>query len=260
MRMFKKKIEENTAADSRKDSLSQKKKGNKKSKKGRAHEAVMETRMRVGREIDFASSEAYKLLRTNLTFSFNNEEKGHVFGVTSSLSGEGKSLTSINLAISFAEMDKKVLLIECDMRKPVLEKYFNVKTPRGLSHTLARQCKTEEVIFRSAKYNNLCYISAGPVPPNPAELLSSKQMNHLIRRVKEQFDIIILDLPPVTAVADATIASKYTDGMIIVVRDNYVEKSDLSEAIRLLKIAEARIIGLVYNVHDLSKGHYYKKG
>lgn len=220
---------------------------------------VLETRLKVGREIDFASSEAYKSLRTNLSFSLNSEDQGSVFGITSSVSGEGKSLTSINLAISFADMGKKVLLVECDMRKPVLEKYFNVKAPRGLSNVLARQCRIEEAIFKSSKYNHLYYIAAGAIPPNPAELLSSKTMEALISRMNDQFDLIILDLPPVTAVADAVIASKYTDGMIIVVRDNYVEKHDLAEAVRLLKIAEAKILGMVYNVHDMGKGHSYKK-
>lgn len=256
MKIFKKKTEETAKAGVRKSS----KELNKKDKKGSRHGEVVETRMRVGNQIDFASSEAYKLLRTNLTFSLNNEDTGNVLGVTSSLSGEGKSLTSINLAMSFAEMGTRVLLIEGDMRKPVLEKYFNVRTPKGLSNLLARQCKLEEAVFRSSKHNNLFYISAGSIPPNPAELLSSKHMKNLILRMREQFDYIILDLPPVIAVADATIVSKYIDGMIIVVRDNYVEKADLAEAVRLLEIAEAKVLGLVYNGQEAGKGHYYKKG
>lgn len=232
----------------------------KNSKKGRTVADIADTRAKVGNDIDFASSEAYKLLRTNLTFSMDSGEKGSIFGMTSSLAGEGKSLTSINLAISFADMDKKVLLIEGDMRKPVLEKYFNVKAPKGLSNILAGQCRLKEVVFKSSKSQNLYYITSGAIPPNPAELLSSNHMTQLLEHMKEQFDVIILDLPPVTAVADATIASKHTDGMILVVRDNYVEKGDLQEAIRLLTIAEAKILGLVYNVHDTGKGHYYKKG
>lgn len=235
-------------------------KKSKKNKKGRTMADVADTRSKVGSDIDFASSEAYKLLRTNLTFSMDGEAGGSVFGMTSSLAGEGKSLTSINLAISFAEMDKKVLLIEGDMRKPVFEKYFNVKAPKGLSNVLAGQCRLSEVVFKSSKYQNLHFIASGEVPPNPAELLSSRNMVHLLERMKEQFDVIILDLPPVTAVADATIASKYTDGMILIVRDNYVEKGDLQEAIRLLTIAEAKVLGFVYNVQEGGKGHYYKKG
>lgn len=236
------------------------KKPTKQQKKGRTNADILSTRAKVGHGIDFASAEAYKLLRTNLSFSATDEDGGCVFGMTSTLAGEGKSLTSINLAISFAEMDKKVLIIEGDMRKPVFQKYFNAKVGKGLSHILSGQCKVQEAVFKLEEFNDLRFIAAGAIPPNPAELLSSKRMVQLLEVMREKFDIIILDLPPVTAVADATIASKYTDGMILVVRDNYVEKGELKESIRLLNIADAKILGMVYNVHDSGKKNYYKKG
>lgn len=219
---------------------------------------VENTRRRIGDTLNFAAKEAYKVLRTNLLFMLN--EKENVVGITSSVSGEGKSLTSINLAISFAEAGKKVLLIEGDMRKPVLEKYFNISQRQGLSNILAGHCTVSEAIFKVVKFNNLHCITAGSIPPNPSELLSSKQMEQLVKKVSEAFDVVVIDLPPVTAVTDASIVSKYTKGLILVVKDSYVEKDELSETIRQLKIAGANILGFIYNQHDVSKNKYYKKG
>lgn len=229
---------------------------NKKNKK--QNHDMEQSRARIGDDMSFAAKEAYKMLRTNMLFMLNEED--NVFGVTSSISGEGKSLTSINLAVSFAEMGKRVLLIEADMRKPVLEKYFNVKAEKGLSNVLAGHCSIVEAIYKSARFRNLFYISAGEIPPNPAELLSSKKMERLVEKVSKEFDVVIVDLPPVTAVTDAAIVSKFCSGVIIVVRDSYVEKEDLAETIRQLRIAEARILGLVYNVQEGGKGKYYSKG
>ncbi len=231
----------------------------KNRRKSKSEHRVTDTRMKIGSELNFAAKEAYKVLRTNLTFMVN-EDESNVFGVTSSISGEGKSLTSINLSISFAEMGKKVLLIECDMRKPVVEKYFNVKSGKGLSNVLAGHCVVGDAVYKSAKFRNLYYISAGEIPPNPTELLSSNKMQLLVEKMSQSFDVVILDLPPVTAVSDAVIVSKYTKGMLLVVRDNYIDKEELSETIRQLQIAEVKILGFIYNVHNGSKGKYYRKG
>lgn len=220
---------------------------------------VEDTRMKIGTELNFAAKEAYKGLRTNLTFMIC-EGESNVFGVTSSISGEGKSLSSINLSVSFAEMGKKTLLVECDMRKPVVEKYFNVKKSKGLSNVLAGHCALTDAVHKSARFKNLFYISAGEIPPNPTELLSSHKMQLLVEKLSHSFDVVILDLPPVTAVSDAVIVSKYTKGMLLVVRDSYIDKDELSETIRQLQIAEAKILGFVYNVQESTKGKYYKKG
>lgn len=229
----------------------------KKGKKDRKHK-VESTRTRIGDSMSFAAKESYKVLRTNLMFMLKQDK--NVVGITSSVTGEGKSLTSINLAIMFTEMGKKVLLIEGDMRKPVFQKYFNVKVKHGLSNVLAGHCGVMDAIFKSAKYENLYCIAAGAIPPNPSELLSSTEMEGLMATASETFDVVILDLPPVTAVTDATIASKFTRGVILVVRDAFVEKDELSETIRQLRIAEANILGFVYNQHDIGKNKYYKRG
>lgn len=229
-----------------------------KKNKQKMNHNVESSRMRIGDGINFAAKEAYKVLRTNMTFMLNEED--NVFGVTSSISGEGKSLTTINLAISYASMGKRVLIIEADMRKPVLEKYFNVKTEKGLSNALAGHCAIADAIYKSTRYRNLFYIAAGAIPPNPSELLASHKMEHLIEKASAGFDVVIIDLPPVTAVTDAAIVSKFAKGVVLVVRDNYAEKDDLSETVRQLRIAGAKILGFVYNVHDSGKGKYYKKG
>ncbi len=231
----------------------------KKRKEKKIEHRLSETQLRIGSELNFAAKESYKMLRTNLTFMID-EEENNVFGMTSSVSGEGKSLTSINLAVSFAEMGKRVVLVECDMRKPVLEKYLNVSVKKGLSKGLAGQYSPLEAIYRSLRFRNLYYIAAGDIPPNPAELLSSNNMKNLVERLSKEFDYVILDLPPVTVVSDAVIASKYVKGFVLVVRDNYVDKDELSETIRQLEVAEAKILGIAYNVHDSGKGKYYKKG
>ena len=216
------------------------------------------TREKIGKNIDFASNESYKLLRTNLTYTLDNTESCNIFGVTSSIPGEGKSTTSINLSIAFAETEKKVLLIEADMRKPVLEKYFNVKTSKGLSTALAGICKPKDIVYKSSKYHNLYIITAGEIPPNPAELLSSSNMKKLLDELKSSFDMIIIDLPPVRAVVDAIVVSKLTQGLVLVVRDGYIHKKDLADTIRQLKIADTKILGIAYNDKDATKHKAYK--
>lgn len=213
---------------------------------------------KIGRELDFAASEAYKQLRTNIEFTLADSENCRVFGVTSSVPHEGKSLTTLNLAISFSDMKKRTLLIECDMRKPVLEKYFKLEKSVGLADVLAGFASLRDCLRKAPEYPNFYMISAGSIPPNPAELLSSNRMEEMMKKLSEQFDVIILDLPPVTVVADATIVSKVTQGMLIVVRDDYVEKADLAETIRQFKMANVKILGLVYNAQMSGNSKYYK--
>lgn len=212
-----------------------------------------------GKDLDFLSNEAYKKLRTNLNFTFDLKKKCHVFGVTSSVAGEGKSLTSVNLAISFAEMGKRTLLIECDMRKPNLDKFFETKTTEGLANVLAGFEIKQGIIQAIKEYKNLYLITAGLIPPNPSELLSTHVMEDIIEDLSKEFDYIILDLPPVTAVADAKIIARVTEGFLLVVRHNYVTKAELSETMRQLTMSNIKILGTVYNAEKNEKPGYYKK-
>ncbi|MDO5392458.1 MAG: CpsD/CapB family tyrosine-protein kinase [Eubacteriales bacterium] len=213
----------------------------------------------MGAELSFAASEAYKLLRTNLIFSFPKEDECRVIGITSSIRGEGKSTTALNLAYALAEADKKVLLMELDMRLPTVARCLSLAQRPGLSNFLVGLNKVAEVLQKSGIHENLSVITAGDIPPNPSELLESKEMDMMIDILKKSFDFILLDLPPVNAVSDALIVSKLTNGMVMVVRQNYSNSRELNEAMRQMKIVDAKILGFVMNAGETHKDKYGKK-
>ena len=218
----------------------------------------------IGGNLNFASSEAYKLLRTNLTFSFTEEDTKRVIGVTSSLKGEGKSLTSINLAYTIAETNKKVLLMECDLRLPNIAKRLELEPTPGLSNLLVGLNTASEVVQKGVLQTDLDVIVAGDLPPNASELLESSRMQYALEKLSEYYDYVILDLPPVTAVADALVASKLTSGMVVVVRQDYATRAALAETMRQMQYANARVLGFVLNgVVDSElpyQKRYYKYG
>lgn len=215
----------------------------------------------VGANIGFGAAEAYKRLRTNLEFSLPDASSGcRVIGVTSSLKGEGKSTTSINLAYTIAQTGKNVLLIECDLRLPTYSKILRLAPAPGFTNLLMGTADGGQVLQKYGSMDNLRIITAGDIPPNPAELLSSKRMRLAIDAMKNVADVIILDLPPVGEVTDAQIASRLTDGMVIVVRENYCNKRALDETMRQMKLAEAKILGFVMTDSNVQKKGYYKGG
>ena len=223
---------------------------------GSAKEPVL-----IGSGISFAAAEAYKLLRTKLQFSFVDEQDCHIIGVASALAGEGKSLSSINLAYSLAQLDKKVLLIDCDMRRPSLSVKLPVEKVPGLSNYLTRQVHKDEVIQKYvAEQDGTSFdvISSGGNPPNPIELLSSARMNKMLNQMRLSYDYIILDLPPVGEVSDALVASKLADGVLLVVRENYCNSNVLSAAVEQFEFVESRILGVVLNCTIESSGGYGK--
>lgn len=226
----------------------------------------LERQFMIGDRLNFASAEAYKLLRTNITFSFAGDASHHIIGMTSSLKGEGKSITSINLAYTIAEADKKVLLIEGDMRLPTLAKRLNLHAKPGLSNLLvglnAVAAAIQPYKVKSGeKEIILDVLVSGDVPPNPAELLASGRMQNLLEKLRERYDYVILDLPPVTAVSDALVASRLVDGMVVVVRNGHAVRGALAETIRQLRLGEAHILGFVFNgAGDSESRYYYKKG
>ncbi len=209
--------------------------------------------------LSFAASEAYKRLRTNLTFSFAGDEQTRVIGITSSLRGEGKSTTSVNLANSLAETGKFTLLIDADMRLANIHKLLNIQLKPGLSNILVGAKDNESLIRQSGIHPKFHVMTAGDIPPNPSELLSSDRMKHLVKNLSAKYDYIIIDLPPIDAVADALIVSEYVDGMIIVVRENYTDKRALDNAIRQLQFHKANILGFVLNCVEAQNKYYRKK-
>ena len=204
----------------------------------------------VGGNISFAAAEAYKLLRTKLQFSFVDETGCRVIGVSSALSGEGKTLSAVNMAYSFSQLGKRVLLIDCDMRRPSLAEKLPIKKTPGLSDYLVGQIQADHLIqFCGMQEDEQAFhaISSGRTPPNPMELLSSARMEKMMQLLRENYDYIVLDLPPVGEVSDALVAAKLVDGMLLVVRQNYCDRIALNNAARQFEFVDAKILGVVFN-------------
>ena len=199
------------------------------------------------KNLRFAAMEQYKLLRTNLSFVLPEDLRCPIIGVTSSAQGDGKSTTAINLAYVLATDKKRVLLIDGDMRLPSIARKMNVIGTYGLSNLLMTQSVEDLERFRSEILDNWYIIPAGNLPPNPSELLGSSKMQKLLEVLSEQFDYIILDLPPVNAVSDAIAVSRWITGMLLVVRQNYTNKKDVENCVRQLTFSNVKVLGCVMN-------------
>lgn len=216
-------------------------------------------------EIDFIThydsrspvSEAYRAIRTNLQFAGAGKQlKTLVF--TSAIPGEGKSTTVANLAIAMGQDDKKILLIDCDMRKPVVHRRFGLLN-RGLSNCFAEDLPLKEVI-QADVFPNLDVVTSGPVPPNPAELLGSKKMKDLLQEAAETYDYVFLDMPPVLAVTDAALMSSRVDGTVIILGSSDIGPDEGKQAKELLEKVHANILGVILNKvpqHHKSGYYYY---
>ena len=217
----------------------------------------------VGGNISFAAAESYKMLRTKLQFSFAEDENHcRVIGVSSALSGEGKTLSAVNLAYSMSQLGKRVLLIDCDMRRPSLAEKLPISKTPGLSDFLTGQIQADQLIQRCGiKDDEQAFhaISSGRTPPNPMELLSSSRMKKMLLRLRDLFDYIILDLPPVGEVSDALAAAEMTDGMLMVVRQDYCDRVALNNAVRQFEFVDAKILGVVFNYTKDELGGYGKR-
>lgn len=201
-------------------------------------------------------SEAYRVLRTNIQFSsVDNPLKTIV--VTSAGPGEGKTTTIANLAITFAQSGSKTLLIDGDLRKPRLHKHFGFSNDSGITTILARR-ENYTKHLHEGPVENLHVLVSGPVPPNPSELLSSNSMKQLIVSLKEDYDMVLIDAPPVGTVTDAAILSTLVDGTILVASSGHVEIEAIQRARDLLDKVNANIIGVVLNkLAKNAQGNYY---
>ena len=200
---------------------------------------------KIGKELNFASLEAYNLLKTNLSFSLPDNDSGKVIGITSPCPQEGKSTTSLNLAYSLAEAGYKVLLVDADMRRPSVSKALDLPRSPGLSNVLAED--TDNAIRSGVLTENLSVLLSGDIPPNPSELIGSKRMEKLIEGLRAEYNYIIVDLPPVISVSDPIAMSKNIDGMIIVVRHGHTRRSDVIETMRQIRLVNVNVLGFVYN-------------
>ena len=203
-----------------------------------------------GPNLNFSTTEAYKLLRTNVMFSFVETGEGHVIGVTSAIQAEGKSSTACNLAYAMAESGSKVLLIGGDLRKPSVASKLGVARVPGLTNVLVGKFAWDEVLQNCDLAPKLDIIAAGDIPPNPSEMLSSERMAALIQQLRKHYEYIVVDLPPVTVVSDAIAISKCLDGVIMVVRGGVSDELMLAEAKRQLDMVNVRILGFVYRDQD----------
>lgn len=217
------------------------------------------------KESNFAATEAYKLLRTNIMFTLPDEGKCRVIGVTSAIRGEGKSTTAANLSYVLSEAGKKVLLVDSDLRLPSVAKKLEISGTPGLTEMLIKPEFDDSAIVKMDGRENWNVLPSGSIPPNPSEMLGSPQMQNYVNKLSESYDFIIVDLPPVTIVSDALAVSHLLDGMIVVVRSNYSERRELNRCIKSLELAKVKILGVVMNAKresgvPYSRYKYGKKG
>lgn len=210
----------------------------------------------------FAYAEAYKTLRTNLSFASISKQYKKII-ITSAIPNEGKSTVAINLAITLAQSDARVLLIDCDLRNPTLRRALRIRPDfrEGLTSVLAGTATLEACLFSHEKMK--CdVLLAGATPPNPAELLSSAQMEQLLNELGARYDYIICDAPPVSVVTDAAALSRFCDGVILVVRQKYSTRDQVWQAKRNLDAVQANILGTILSCYDMAHdtqamGSYY---
>lgn len=209
------------------------------------------------KDLPQAFTEEIKQIRTNIEYSGSNNR---VIMLTSSIAGEGKSSITFQIACSFAELGKRVLLIDADLRKSELHTKIDGPKPRGLSFFLSGQSELENVLCKVENIPNLYTIIAGRVPPNPSELLSNNNMKTFMEWARKHFDYIFLDCPPITLVTDASILASYADASIFVVKSKSIPRRLAQDAIKQLERVECPIIGVVLNQHSAKSNGYKKYG
>ncbi len=192
----------------------------------------------------FAIREAYNSIRAKLLFT-GRGEKCPVFAITSAMMHDGKTTNAVNLAISISSTAKRVLLVDGDMRKPTVHRYFGLENRNGLSEILAGL--TNEVKIRKTDVENLHVLTSGQIPPNPAELFASKQMDNLLNYVKGFFDYVIIDTPPVNLVSDAVILAEKITGYVFVVQSGKNHFYELSYALDTVQQMNGNVVGIVLN-------------
>ncbi len=213
----------------------------------------------VAKKPDASASEAYRALRTRIKFSRIDKESLKTILITSPTSQEGKTTTSVNLAGSFAQANQRTILIDADLRKPRIHSVFNQKRFPGITDYFFGQATFDEIV-RKSEVNNLDFITAGTIPPNPSEIVNSTQMESFLEKLKGIYDQIIIDSPPVIAVTDSEILSSIVDGTILVVSANNTEMELMEKAVELLNHERSSFIGVILNNFTYRSGYgsYYK--
>ena len=201
-------------------------------------------------------SEQIRTIRTNIQFSMI-DQKLKTLLVTSATPESGKTTIATNLAAAFASENTRVLIVATDMRKPRLQKIFRTQDNRGISNLITNPTLKVEDVATKTYIENLSVITCGPIPPNPSELLNSNRMNNLIEEMKEQYDLVIFDSPPLLAVTDAQILSTKVDGTIFVIPTGDVKIDEVHQAAERLKSVNAKVLGTVLNKVEPNADSYY---
>ncbi len=217
----------------------------------------------ISKDTKFNTLESYKVARTNIMYSLPKSEGAKVILVTSSEPGEGKTTTTINLAITFAQTGAKTLIIDCDMRKPRIHRYLKVERTNGISNVLCGFKQLSEVIIKNSSplAPALDVIPAGEIPPNPAELLASDEMKNVVKQLAQEYDYIFIDTPPVTVVTDAMVIAPDTTGVLCVVKQDISSFDNYDAAINILRKANEKFRGFIFNCSEKgsSKYQYYNR-
>lgn len=199
-------------------------------------------------------AEAYRTLRTNIQFSKSDGELKTIM-FTSSGPGEGKSTTTSNTAVALAQSGKRIILMDCDLRKPVQHKIFT-KRNKGVTNSLVEEVSPLELL-QETEVDNLRLLPSGPIPPNPSELLGADRMQQMIECLKEHCDLLIIDAPPVVAVTDASVLAAKVDGIVLVVNAGSNRPEMVQKAKDLLIKAKGHILGVVLNRVEIEEEHAY---
>lgn len=208
-------------------------------------------------ETSFAVKEAYKTIRTNVFLSFQDEGCKKIV-IASSLPHEGKTTTSINLAIALSMVEKKVLLVDADLRKRKLSNLLKLSKTKGLTDILSDTVSTKDAI-NIMTYKNLHVLSTGSETATPAEVFASVEFSDLIKELEPLYDYIVFDVPPINVVSDALPIIKNSDGVLFIVRENLSTHKDLKESLASLELINANILGLVYLGNSSSQPYYNRK-
>ena len=218
------------------------------------HRSAADFMIASGNDVPFNYVESFKSLRTNLNF-IAATEKLNTFILTSAIPGEGKSNTAINLAITLAEDSKSVVVVDCDLRKPSLNRYLKLgRNFKGVTDILTGNATVEDALIQFEDLG-IHVLTAGAVPPNPSEMLSAEPMQKLVEDLKAAFDYVILDTPPVSVVTDAAILGRYADGALLCVRSDYAPKETVQLAKERLTAVGVRILGVVLTGFDAKNDH-----
>ncbi|MBO5277101.1 MAG: CpsD/CapB family tyrosine-protein kinase [Clostridia bacterium] len=235
--------------------------GDKRAKKASHHKHSRRSEYLLNDDTPFDVTEAFRNLKAALSVSVPKKDGGVAIMTTSAYPEDGKTTVTVNLALMFALSDAKVILVDADIRKGRVAKYFKRKSSPGLSDYLSGQNTLDEVIHQSHVNENLSYITCGTHSPKPYELLESNEMKNLIAELRTKYDYVIIDTPPVLLISDALALVPATDGTVLVCRHNVSYVSDISRALNALEFAKANILGVVVNDYKAAAtGKYYGNG